>query len=166
MPNPAMPNTFVAMGHDIGDPASPDDWGLHGAGCRAGEADHPYQMAFDNRPLYQSHGIQYYTNYFMGPIHPRAKQFVGRRLAAASFSMLYPGSKSAQAIGDAVTGPLIAGCKTYPDTDRHEEGFWKLTILFNSTLLGTDAVHVWKPTSALQANAIGMYVWRACKRHG
>lgn len=160
----AVPNTFMAAGHDAGDPADPGDWRNGAPASKYWSADVPYQAIFDGRPMYDNGGTgQLATNWsvtarlngvvalsmlrdshcvayqigtdcphtplvrvllatcvcdcnapccrFMGPIHPRVKQTVGRRLATAARALVY---------GDASllhTGPVISGCSVTPE--RH-----------------------------------------------
>ena len=66
------------------------------------------------------------TNYFMGPIHPRAKIWVGKRLAAAIYNLVYGGTGP-------IVGPVISSCKMSVDGKA-------VTVQFNSSLLLGDTV--------------------------
>lgn len=68
------------------------------------------------------------TPAFMGSLHPRLKEPVGRRLAAGLVALHYNGNGT-------VTGPTIAGCKYEPD--QHI-----ITVKFNKTLLKGDSVAI------------------------
>eukprot|EP01060_Flectonema_neradi_P034621 TRINITY_DN6132_c0_g1_i2.p1 TRINITY_DN6132_c0_g1~~TRINITY_DN6132_c0_g1_i2.p1 ORF type:complete len:230 (+),score=51.41 TRINITY_DN6132_c0_g1_i2:59-691(+) len=63
----------------------------------------------------------------MGPIHPRDKLPVAKRLAQASYGTVYEPGKVA------VKGPIISGCSVSGG---------KLTVKFNKQLLGSDTVVV------------------------
>ena len=128
LPNPAMPNTFLAQAFDLGDPFS--NITCYRAGCDPMNYTNP-----------KCHGCEQYddslagTNYYMGPIHPRDKKPLGDRLAQAAYGSVYSGDV-------AVSGPVISGCTL--------DGS-KLTITFNKTLLGKDSLMVdtyYKPTKA------------------
>jgi len=68
------------------------------------------------------------TPQFMGSLHPRLKEPVGRRLAAGLVALQYGGNGT-------VTGPTLAGCKY--DSAQHT-----ITVRFNKTLLKNDAVAI------------------------
>ena len=106
VPNPIMPNVFLAHGHDLA-----DVWvncGDHPQtkqcpGCDAADADYNCLQ-----------------QWYMGPgIHPRLKKPFGQRLASSALSAIYgwPGP---------VTGPVISGCTATPSS---------LTLHFNASLL-------------------------------
>ena len=63
----------------------------------------------------------------MGPIHPRDKYPVGRRLAQAAYNTVYKGT-------EAYTGPTVSGCAVEP------KGV--LRVKFNRTLLRGDTVQL------------------------
>jgi len=112
VPNPLMPNVFMARAYDLADP-----WGACGntasGKCAACDTADPLR---DCR-----------TPFYMGPgIHPRLKKPVGQRLAVGAMATAY-GS------GQALTGPTISGC-TYSGTDSNVNGA-TLTVRFNATLL-------------------------------
>lgn len=91
MPNPALPTSFMAAGHDLADPwAGQKCWGGASGRCAGYDAVVPFSTSK--------------TLYYMGPVHPRVKFELGRRLAQAALSVVY-GRKEIQA-----TGPTIASC--------------------------------------------------------
>lgn len=113
VPNPAMPNTFMALGHDAGDP-----WDDDSCGDRACCVD-PYialgsTCEGDHRGQWSVNG----TGWFMGQVHPRAKGVIGRRLAQAAFATVYGGQVPAQ-------GPVLSGCSLSGAT---------LTITLNTSM--------------------------------
>lgn len=85
-----MENTFIAQAYDAADPGvryQGDDqhtWS---------ELDSPYQAGFDRpfpgRQGYSGAGLQAFTQQYMGGLHPRAKQTIGRRLALAAANVAY-----------------------------------------------------------------------------
>ena len=90
LPGPAgsgMEKTFIAQGYDAGDPGSH----CQRTGLRHAHAwvnlDYPYQAKYDapfeGRSGYSGGGLQEFTPQYMGGLHPRAKQAIGRRLALA-----------------------------------------------------------------------------------
>jgi hypothetical protein len=68
------------------------------------------------------------TPQFMGSLHPRLKEPVGRRLAASLVSLHYGGNGT-------ITGPTLSGC-------TYDKGQNMLTLRFNKTLLKGDAVAI------------------------
>lgn len=68
------------------------------------------------------------TPQFMGSVHPRLKEPVGRRLAAGLVALHYGGNGT-------VTGPTLAGCKY--SSQQHT-----ITVHFNKTLLKGDSVAI------------------------
>lgn len=130
LPNPAMPNTFMANAYDLGDPWSKsavtgtgccDDWML-GPDFLNKTRDPKCAVPFD-----YNHWDYDGTVMFMGPVHPRAKQQVGQRLARAAFNTAYGGD-------GATSGPVVAGCVVRSDG--------MIEITFNASLLKGDAVAV------------------------
>jgi len=61
----------------------------------------------------------------MSSVHPRTKKHVGDRLAAGAWRQAYGKTK------DPGVGPVISGCEVHGD---------KIVLLFNTTLLASDAV--------------------------
>ena len=139
VPNPAMPNTFVAMGHDAGDP-----WDDDSCGDRHCCVD-PYiplgdTCEGDHRGQWSVNG----TGWFMGQVHPRSKGIIGQRLAQAAYSSVYGGSVLA-------TGPVLSGCDVSGNT---------MTIHFNKTLLGNEHL-TWSEGSTVLAENTALYVLAA-----
>jgi hypothetical protein len=66
------------------------------------------------REGYSAAGIQYYTQFYMGGIHPRPKQTVGRRLALAAKAIAYGDAETVY------TGPVIKSCTVYPGELREK----------------------------------------------
>jgi sialate O-acetylesterase len=117
MSNPALPNTFLAHAYDLDDPYTNISC-YHKVGCH------------DNSPVPPGgwgYGCDGYcasvktTNFYMGPIHPRPKLPVGKRLAKAAMVVAY-GAKAYS------NGPTISGCSVDEDAKV-------IRITFNKTLL-------------------------------
>jgi hypothetical protein len=97
-----MENTFIAQGYDAGDPgirtSSP--------GPRS-QVDSPYQADYDypypGRVGWAADGHQDFTQQYMGGLHPRAKQTIGRRLALAGAAVAYKQNVP-------FTGPVLKNC--------------------------------------------------------
>ena len=68
------------------------------------------------------------TNYFMGPIHPRPKLWVGKRLAAGAHALGYNGSGP-------VGGPVVSSCAVSADGNS-------ITVSFNASLSRGDTLSV------------------------
>jgi len=127
LPNPVMPNTFLAQTFDLNDPFS--NITCYHSGCCNPPA------CIDNTSIPACHSCfgegQYcdlirQANFYMGPIHPRDKTPSGKRLAKAASVIAYnkPGP---------YTGPTISGCSVSGT---------KITVHFNATILGSDEVIV------------------------
>jgi hypothetical protein len=77
----------------------------------------------------------------MGAIHPRAKEWVGRRLALAARAVAYGDEKVVY------TGPVLSGCKVSSGSDEDYSLHvppgrpLSVTITFNASLLRGDSVH-------------------------
>ena len=155
LPNPAMPNTFVAQAYDLDDP-----WAFVGHSVCSTNASLPNSCTYTNNGTEQpspccqcgpdmasSRCVWNVSNWnrdlaplaplarnstdtpqFMGSLHPRLKEPVGRRLAAGLVSLHYEGNGT-------VTGPTIAGC-------TYDAGDATITVQFNKTLLKGDAVAI------------------------
>eukprot|EP00483_Globobulimina_turgida_P009046 UN09064 len=108
LPNAELINTFAAQAYDSGDPWNKNCFYLKPPTC---QGDAPYSW---NK-----------TNFFMGPIHPRPKLIVGRRLAQSGYPMLYKGSTTIDNCQN--IGPTLAGCKLNNVTKQ-------IVIQFNKTL--------------------------------
>lgn len=114
--------------------------------------DTPYQSNYDapapGRVGYTSSGVQHFTPYYMGGIHPRPKQTVGRRLALAARAVAYKDDTIV------FTGPVLKNCslgrvdaqcigdKECTQNTRYGQ-FRQLTFNFDEELLKDDAVKVW-----------------------
>jgi len=127
LPNPDMPNTFLAVAFDLDDPYMNNTCVKKGcvpmkvddAACAGCEG---YAASAQETPT-------------QGAVHPRVKKPIGDRLARGAYASVYGGNVHA-------TGPVLSGCKLKGN---------KLTIKFNRTLLGTDKVEVgdyYRPTNA------------------
>lgn len=127
LPSPDMPNTFVAQGFDAQDPVSISGWPQGERDNRAFGYDSPYSMGGGDN----NYAVDY-TPFFMGPIHPRPKHIIGRRMAQAAAAHIYNDDKIAW------TGPIIKNCSV---------GAKGVTIYFNTTLLRSDAVAVFPPVN-------------------
>jgi len=131
VPNPYLPNSFMAPGHDAGDPWDADPGGCGNEGCCV-DAYIPLgrNCVGDHRGQWSING----TPGFMGYLHPRAKDTVARRLAQGAYATIYNPSSPLLA-----TGPVISGCTLSGST---------LTLIFNATLLKNEHVVVSKPPNA------------------
>jgi sialate O-acetylesterase len=136
VPNPIMPNTFVALGHDAGDP-----WDCDSCGDRACCVDDYIPLGStcngDHRGQWSVNG----TGWFMGQVHPRSKGIIGRRLSQAAFSTVYGGAVPA-------VGPVLSGCSLSGAT---------LTITFNKTLLAGNKI-TWEEGTSIVAENTALYV--------
>ena len=125
-PNAAMPNVYIAHGHDLADPyvyCGDAPQVRQCPGCDAG-AD----------------GYNCLQQFYMGPgIHPRLKKPFGQRLAASFLSAVY-------GWGGPVTGPTIAGC-------IYSAAAATLSVSFDAArLAGADLiVRAWDPAQPKQS---------------
>jgi len=131
LPNPQIPNSFLAQAYDLDDPWGPDlgpciqDWQCcsvkhvtyNETACNLGTGNNPKlcSMACDAATG---------TTPVMGGIHPRDKKPVGDRLGLAAFNTVYGGTGPA-------TGPTISGCEVQGG---------QLVVQFNQTILRGDTV--------------------------
>lgn len=127
LPNPEMPNTFLAQAFDLGDPFENKacyDWNC----CAKGyNATYCAERTQDNPAMCNAYcAVLDGTNFYMGPIHPRDKKPVGDRLAKAAKNVVYGGTA-------AYTGPTVSGCSASDD---------RIVVRFNTSLLRGDHVHV------------------------
>jgi len=129
LPNPAMPDTFMANSFDLGDPWAKscvtqtgccEDW-VAGPDFLNIQRDPKCTSPFD-----YSNWNYDDTVFYMGPIHARPKKPVAERLARAAFNTAYGGK-------GAVSGPVVAGCAM-------RDGI--VEISFNTSLLNGDNVIV------------------------
>lgn len=135
LPNPSMPDTFLAQAYDLDDEwismsgggpcmdhgFNASDPAYHCCGSNANASLCPAMWATRCTNMCTSFDG---TKEYMGGLHPRSKRPVGQRLARAAFNTAYGGTK-------AFTGPVLAGCTLSASS---------LTILFNTTLLRGDKV--------------------------
>ena len=113
VPNPAMPNCFLASGYDLGDPWAKQ---CYYKNCCLSNVTMPKPpCSGDIRWSWWG------TQYYMGGIHPRTKLIIATRLAKAAAIVVYGGQGP-------TTGPVISGCSLSSDGDT-------LSVRFNTTLL-------------------------------
>jgi hypothetical protein len=165
LPNPALPNTFLAQAYDLPDPwyirpmcdawhccsvwpFAPKEFSLTSKGfalltaCNASTAPHggPSVCAsFCESRAATPAG-------YLGNLHSRLKRPVGQRLAKAAFAQVYGGTS-------AFTGPTIAGCTLHRPGHRENPFPWPfhasraanqtLAVRFNRTLM-RDETLVWR----------------------
>jgi len=114
-PNAAMPNTYIAHGHDLADPY-----------VYCGDAPQTKQCSGCDAA---SDGYNCLQSWYMGPgIHPRLKKPFGQRLAASFLSGVY-------GFSGPVTGPTIAGC-------TFDSSASSLSVTFDAALLAGAALEV------------------------
>lgn len=114
LPNPVMPNTFIAQAFDLNDQWSNDS-------CY-GKVHCPSLPENASNPWGQCAGYcesVAVTNWYMGPIHPRDKKPVGLRLAQAASVIAYANKGWSN-------GPTLSGCSMADN---------KITVKFNMTML-------------------------------
>jgi len=117
IPNPEFPNGFMAAGHDLGDPWwGKSCWGGGNSNCAGWDEAVPFSSTK--------------TNYYMGPIHPRVKFEVGRRLAVGALSVTYGRSEMPPA------GPTIESCQF--QMDRNNLDF---TLQFNTKMMNPKGIN-------------------------
>jgi sialate O-acetylesterase len=110
VPNPALPNSFLAHAYDLAD--------VWGDDCGDQPQTKKCQNCDTTDPDYNC-----LQQFYMGPsIHPRLKKPVGQRLAAAGLPLIYPEAGFAGPI----TGPTLSGCSLASDS---------LILHINATLL-------------------------------
>lgn len=121
VPNPALPNVFLAQAYDLD-----DEWGPEAGPCfslwsccdKFNPKTCNATLSAKCKPACDAAS----DTESKGAIHPRSKKHVGDRLGTAAFNTVYGGTK-------AFTGPTLEGCSLRDD--------W-LEIRFNSTLLRGD----------------------------
>ena len=162
-PGSGMENTFVAQAYDAGDPGVRTNGGKRLTGP-ASQVDQPFQSTFDapypGRVGYGANGHQSFTQQYMGGLHPRAKQTIGRRLALAASAVAYGRDTP-------FTGPVIKNCSIFMEgtvcppgrpctDDAAMRGLRtrQITVNFDEELLGADAVRVWPTTPDTEGLAI------------
>ena len=118
----------MAQGFDAQDPVGDGNWPSGERGCRAFGFDSPYSMGGgDNNKAVD------FTPFFMGPIHPRPKHILGRRMAMATAAQVYGDA----AIGWTGTAPSTS-CWTISSAFLSSTPPAPCEILY-ITLLGTHA---------------------------
>ena len=131
LPNPLMPNTFLAQAGDLDDPVG--NLNCYHAGCCQNMSASPMcKQGVGCQAICHGGSTPDYswedTPVYMGPIHPRDKKPVGLRLARAAAATAYskPG---------AATGPTITGCTLSADKRS-------IVVKFNASLFGGDTLAV------------------------
>jgi len=152
LPNPAMPNSFMANAYDLGDP-----WAKHcfDLGCCTDWTNQPQYHNITRSPTcIAPWDINKWswddTTYYMGPIHARPKLPVAKRLASGAWNSVYAGTGP-------LSGPVISSCKVSQDS---------IEIGFNNDLLAGDSVTVQKYNSTLHASAMQAYMNNTLDPHG
>ena len=136
VPNPAMPRTFMAEAHDLGDPwhtpicttgsGTFNGAAFVGTGCCV-ERSLPLSTHCtqgDHRGEFALNSTRDWAH--LGPLHPRLKRPVGERLARGLHALAYNGTGIRQ-------GPSFVGCSVAPDGRS-------LVIGFNASLLAGERV--------------------------
>jgi len=102
LPNDLIPNSFLTLAHDCGDPW--DAYGCASSGCCVEDyiplgkdcvGDHRGQWSVNNTPQ------------FMGDLHYRSKDTMARRVAEQAYATIYDKSGTSSAM---TTGPVFQGC--------------------------------------------------------
>ena len=161
-----MENTFIAQAYDAADPGDRSRSYAGNAGgasqTRTGpdaQVDSPFQSNYDfpfpGRVGYTAGGEQRFTQQYMGGLHPRAKQIIGRRLALGAAAIAYGRDDVPY------TGPVLKSCEVLPAGRRCLPGPTyeacvrgdnyrylgipqrQITLNFDEELLRDDAVQVW-----------------------
>eukprot|EP00756_Hemistasia_phaeocysticola_P054911 Hpha_TRINITY_DN30826_c0_g1::TRINITY_DN30826_c0_g1_i1::g.155682::m.155682/K05970/SIAE; sialate O-acetylesterase len=128
LPNERHPRVFISQGFDAQDPIGTDNWPFGVRASHYDGIDSPYSMESTD-PGFTSpeSGSWDGTQFLMGPIHPRVKRIVGRRMALAAAENVY-GRK------DLISqGPVLKNCSVVGDS---------IQIFFQEDPLKNDAVHV------------------------
>ena len=130
LPNEKMPNTYLAHAYDMGDPWADKSLGSNNCTDPDASKHGPKCLTWDDsdwvpalKPMYdliRAHD----TPFFMGPIHPRIKAPIGRRLAVAYKNLMLGGTAT-------FTGPTLSGCTVQSDV---------VTLTYNTTLLRDDKI--------------------------
>ncbi|KAJ9456119.1 hypothetical protein DIPPA_18272 [Diplonema papillatum] len=122
IPNAMMPNTFLGHAYDLDDPFGNETCWKDS--CCSGEATPKPGQTCDGCDGFCD--AQDGTQFYLGPIHPRAKKPLGDRLAMAAFGTVFGADVQ-------TTGPVLSGC---------EVSGGELIIKFNTAMLGKDSVTV------------------------
>ena len=107
-PNEALPNTFMAQGYDLDDPYV--NITCYNKFKCPKEAEPAGGWPADCRGYCDS--VEK-TNFYMGPIHPRDKRPVGKRLAYAGMSVMYGDVRKKS------NGPTLVGCALKENDKLH-----------------------------------------------
>jgi len=131
LPSPAIPNSFLVLAHDAGDPW--DGFGCADDSCCV-ETYIPLgpKCVGDRRGIWSINN----THSFMGFLHPRSKDTMARRAAEQAYATIYDADQSSPAL---TTGPVIAGCRVAGSA---------LTLSFDAARLKGNKVVVSKPPVA------------------
>ena len=116
------PSLLVAQAYDLNDP-------YHNDSCYGKEKCHdnsPFNITWNQTGCFGYCESVKTTNWYMGPIHPRAKKAVGTRLARVGAVVAY--NKPGHANGPTISGCVLAGSK--------------LTVTFNKTMLSGEAITI------------------------
>merc|ERR1719219_650264 len=115
IPNPLFPNGFMATAHDLGDPWwGKSCWAGGNNNCAGWELEVPFSSTR--------------TPYYMGPIHPRVKFEVGRRLAVSALNVAYAQRDMPP------SGPTIASCSFTMGRSL------QFTLQFNTTMMNPKGI--------------------------
>jgi hypothetical protein len=143
LPNPLMPNTFLAQAYDISDPWT--DKRCMAWGCcqrvqqkehREGDSCANHTAPFGGPAVCQpACAANLGTTSSLGWIHPRLKRPIGERLATAAMGVVYGSNHGA------ATGPTLASCA------RHGG---QLLLNFSRALLNGERVIVHKKAAGGQ----------------
>ena len=132
LPSASHPKIFLAQGFDAQDPTGDANWPTGVRGNRFDGINGAYPMAMGGTNMFTTPeaGAWDGTGFLMGPIHPRDKHLVGRRMALAAATTAYPDDVPAELKS---VGPTLKNCSLGPAG---------LTIFFDETHMKDDAIHV------------------------
>eukprot|EP01062_Namystynia_karyoxenos_P082620 TRINITY_DN9336_c0_g1_i1.p1 TRINITY_DN9336_c0_g1~~TRINITY_DN9336_c0_g1_i1.p1 ORF type:complete len:750 (+),score=163.08 TRINITY_DN9336_c0_g1_i1:79-2250(+) len=127
LPSPRHPKVFLAQGFDAQEPIGISNWPTGARGSRFQGIDADFSMECQDTFATPETGYWYGTSFMMGPIHPRSKRIVGRRMALAAAETAYGRT-------DLISvGPVLKNCSASGNG---------LVISFQEKSLKSDAVHV------------------------
>jgi hypothetical protein len=125
LPNPDIPNSFLAQAYDLDDPWGPAMGPCFAAwGCCPGKTFNATLCDGRDALCAPACAANDDTASFMGGIHPRSKKPLGDRLGRAAYVTVYGGS-------GAFTGPTLSGCSVSSGS---------LAVQFNTSLLAGDTL--------------------------